>query len=116
MPPGFESTVVLLARDGVGHGDPQLQLALLGKYLDLLLAGDLAPRALCFYTEGVHLVCEGSPVLEALRALEQRGSRLLVCTTCLKFYGLEDRLRVGTACGMPDILDAQVGAEKVVTL
>lgn len=115
-PPAMDATVLVLARDGFGHGDPQLQHALLAKYLDLLLAGGLAPRALCFVTEGVHLVCEGSPVLEPLRALEQRGTRLLVCTTCLKFYGLEESRRVGTACGMPDILDAQVGAEKVVTL
>ncbi len=114
--PGMDATVLMLTRDGFGDGDPQLQHALLAKYLDLLLAGGLAPRALCFYTEGVHLCCEGSTVLEPLRALERRGTRLLVCTTCLKFHGLEDRLRVGTACGMPDILDAQVGAEKVVTL
>jgi hypothetical protein len=112
----MQSTVLLLARDGFGHGDPELQHALLAKYLDLLLAGGLVPRALCFVTEGVHLVCEGSPVLEALRALEQRGTRLLVCTTCLKFYRLEESLRVGTACGMPDILDAQVRAGKVIAL
>jgi|WetSurMetagenome_2_1015567.scaffolds.fasta_scaffold760814_1 hypothetical protein len=110
------STVILLTREGMGSGDPELQLALLGKYLGLLLAGDLVPRALCFYTEGVSLVCEGSPVLEALRSLEQRGCRLLVCTTCLEFYGLKDRLRVGTACAMPDILGAQLEAAKVITV
>ncbi len=27
-----------------------------------------------------------------------------------------DRLRVGTACGMPDILNAQLEATKVITL
>jgi hypothetical protein len=112
----MRSTVLLLTREGLGQGDPQLQQALLAKYLDLLIAGGLVPRALCFMTEGVHLVCEGSPVLEPLRALEQKGARLLVCTTCLKFYHLEEQFRVGTACGMPDILDAQVAAEKVVTL
>ncbi len=116
MAASMDATVLVLAREGVGHGDPRLQQALLAKYLDLLLAGGLAPRALCFMTEGVHLVCEGSAVLEPLRALERRGTRLLVCTTCLKFHRLEDGLRVGTACGMPDILDAQVGAEKVITL
>ena len=77
------STVILFPREGLGSGEPELQLALMGKYLGLLLAGGLTPRALCFTTDGVHLVCEGSPVLEALRALEQRGCRLLVCTTCL---------------------------------
>jgi hypothetical protein len=110
------STVMLVPREGLGSGEPELQLALMGKYLGLLLAGGLTPRALCFTTEGVHLACEGSPVLEALRALEQRGCRLLVCTTCLDFYGLRDRQRVGSACAMPDILSAQLGAAKVITL
>ena len=110
------STVILLTREGMGSGAPELELALLGKYLGLLLAGDLVPRALCLYTEGVHLVCEGSTALEPLRALEARGARLLVCTTCLDFYGLRDRVRVGTPCAMPDILNAQLEAEKVVTI
>jgi len=110
------STVLLVPREGLGSGDPGLQLALAGKYLGLLLAGGLAPRAMCFMTEGVQLVCEGSPVLEALRALEHLGCRLLVCTTCLEYYGLKDRLRVGTPCAMPDILNAQIEAAKVITL
>ena len=110
------STVIVITRDGMGSGEPELQRALLGKYLGLLLAGGLAPRALCFYTDGVHLVCEGSPVLEPLRALEQRGCSLLACTTCLEFYRLKDQVRVGTPCGMPDILNAQIQAEKVITV
>jgi hypothetical protein len=110
------STVILVTREGLGSGEPGLQHALVGKYLGLLLAGDLVPQALCFYTEGVHLVCEGSPVLEPLRALEQRGCRLLVCTTCLEFYRLKDQARVGTQCGMPDILNAQIQAAKVITV
>ena len=81
-----------------------------------LAAAALVPRAPCFYTEGVHLVVEGSPVLDGLRSLEQRGCRLLVCTTCLEYYGLKDRLRVGTACAMPDILNAQTGAARVITV
>ncbi len=113
---GLASTVILVPREGMGSGEHALQLALMGKYLGLLLAGDLTPRALCFYTEGVHLVCEGSPLLEPLRALEQRGTALLVCTTCLEFYGLQDRRRAGTACAMPDILGAQLEAAKVITL
>jgi hypothetical protein len=112
----FASSVILVPHEGLGSGESELQLALMGKYLGLLLAGDLTPRALCFYTEGVHLVCEGSSMLEALRSLEQRGCRLLVCTTCLEFYVLKARQRVGTACAMPDILNAQLEAAKVITL
>ena len=41
---------------------------------------------------------------------------MLVCTTCLEYYRLKDRLRVGTPCGMPDILNAQIQALKVITV
>ena len=112
----FANTVLLVPRDGLGSGEPELQHALFAKYLGLLLAGGLTPAVLCFYTEGVHLVCDGSPVLESLRALEQRGCQLFVCTTCLEFYGLKEQLRVGKACGMPDILSAQIEAAKVITV
>ena len=112
----FAATVLMVTRDGFGSAEPALPHALMGKYLGLLLAGDLTPRALCFVTEGVHLACEGSPVLEELRRLGERGCRLLVCTTCLEFYGLKEKLRAGTACGMPDILNAQLEAAKVITL
>jgi hypothetical protein len=112
----FASTVLMLTRDGFGSAEPALQHALMGKYLGLLLAGGLTPRALCFVTEGVQLACAGSPVLEELRRLGERGCRLLVCTTCLEFYGLKDQVRAGTACGMPDILNAQMEATKVISI
>jgi hypothetical protein len=112
----FAATVLMVTRDGFGSAEPALQHALMAKYLGLLLAGGLVPRAIGFVTEGVHLACEGSPVLDELRRLAERGCRLLVCTTCLEFYGLKDQVRAGTACGMPDILNAQMEATKVITL
>jgi hypothetical protein len=114
--PGFESTVFLFTREGLGSADLPLQQAVAAKYLGLLLAGTLTPAALCFYTEGVQLVVEGSPLLEPLAELERRGCRLLVCLTCLEYYGLKERVRVGTICGMPDILAAQLRAERVITV
>ncbi len=112
----FRSTVLMIPRDGVGSADSALQHALASKYLGLLLAGDLVPAAMCFLTEGVHLVVEGSPLLESLRAIEAKGCKLLVCTTCLEYFNLKDRVRVGTVCGMPDILNAQLSATRVITL
>jgi hypothetical protein len=114
--PALSSTVVLVPRDGMGSADTALQHALMSKYLGLLVVGDLVPAALCFYTDGVHLVVEGSPVLEVLRSLERRGCLLLVCSTCLEFFGLKGQARVGTVCGMPDIVNAQLQADRVITL
>ena len=100
----------------MGKGPQDLQLTLLGKYLELLdLQNDL-PSALCFYTEGVRLVTEGSPVIERLRALEEKGVRLIVCSTCLNYFGLVNNDKNGIVGGMGDILAAQWQAGKVITL
>ena len=115
-PQPLDSTVLLFTRNGLGFGDPELQLKLADTYLRLLLEAETLPSVICFYTEGVKLVAVGSPVLEPLRALEARGVRLVVCLNCLGFYGLTDAVRVGIVGGMPDIIEAQRHAEKVITV
>lgn len=110
------STVILLTRDGMGEADQALRHKLLGNYLRLLDENDLLPDAICFYTHGVKLVVDGSPVLEQLRSLERKGVRLLICSTCLKELGLADRVQVGIVGGMADIIEAQRRADKVITL
>lgn len=112
----MKDAVVLVSRYGMGQADETLQLTLFGKYLELLLQGGDVPSAICFYTDGVKLVCEGSPVLRQLLELEARNVRLVVCSTCLNYFGLQQKTRVGIVGGMGDILEAQVRADKVITL
>lgn len=110
------TTVLVLTRNGMGHGTASLQRTLLVRYLEILLQDGTLPEALCFYTEGVFLVAEGSPVLDSLRTLEQRGVHLIACKTCLDHYELTDEVKVGIVGGMGDILAAQMKATKVITL
>lgn len=109
-------TVILVTNYGMGNGPQELQLTLIGKYLDLLGQHIQVPAAICFYTEGVKLVVEGSPVLTQLSALEAKGVRLVVCSTCLNTYNLTEKVKVGIVGSMADILEAQLQAEKVITL
>jgi hypothetical protein len=64
----------------------------------------------------VKSVCEGSPVLDGLSNLEKKGVRLIVCSTCLNYFELTESVRVGLVGGMGDILEAQMKAEKVITI
>ncbi len=89
------NTVILVTRNGMGDADPELQQLLVAKYFQILLDDGKLPAAICFYAEGVRLTCNGSPVLDVLRALEAAGVHLIVCTTCLNFYGLTDQRAVG---------------------
>jgi hypothetical protein len=113
---GMEGTVLLVTKNGMGSAEEDLQQSLFGTYLRLLVDGRLIPSAICFYTDGVKLLCDGSPVLEPLAAIEQAGSRLIACSTCLNYFGLTDQLRVGIAGGMPDIIEAQATSDKVISL
>ncbi len=114
--PDTGGTVVLVTRYGMGQADRELQLRLIEIYLKLLDESDAPPAAVCFYGEGVKLVVEGSPVLDLLRSLEAKGVQLIVCTTCLNYFDLADRLAAGVAGGMADIVEAQFRAKKVITV
>lgn len=110
------STVVLFTRFGLGQAPVELQRKMAGIFLSLLEKSDALPAKLLFYTDGVKLVCEGSPVLEQLQALEAKGVELIVCSTCLNYFGLTDRVQVGIVGGMPDIIEALAKAEKVISV
>lgn len=100
----------------MGSADLTLQHKLLDTYLKLLVENNSLPAAICFYTDGVKLVVEGSPFLERLSEIEQKGVRLIICSTCLNHFGLSEKVRIGIVGGMSDILEAQSRASKVITL
>jgi intracellular sulfur oxidation DsrE/DsrF family protein len=109
-------TVYLITRNGMGDGPQELQHKLIGTFLSLLDQHNLLPAAICFYTEGVRMAVTGSPVLAQLQALEAKGVRLILCSTCLNFYNLTGDVQVGIVGGMTDILEAQRRAGKVISL
>ena len=111
-----DQVLIQIIHDGMGSGDIELQHALLRKYLLLLMENQTLPGAISFYTSGVKMVVEGSPVLDVLQSMEAQGVRLIICKTCLEHYRLLDQVRVGIIGGMGDIIAAQSLAGKVITL
>jgi hypothetical protein len=109
-------TVLLITRFGMGDAEPALQQKLIITYFKLLDENDILPAVICFYTNGVRLVVEGSPVIDSLKSLEAKGVRLILCSTCLTYYNLTDQVQVGIIGGMTDILEAQRRAAKVISL
>ena len=110
------STVIVINNDGMGCAEEPLRHKLLGIYLGMLRANESYPGAICFYAAGVKMAVEDSPVLEELRELEAKGVRLIVCRTCLQYYGLTEKAAAGAIGGMNDIVQAQRTASKVITL
>ncbi len=109
-------TVLLFTRNGLGDAPEGLQQTLAVKFLSLAVQAEEKPRQIVFYADGVKLVCEGSLVLQWLRMLEAAGVELLVCSTCLEYFGLTDKVGVGKVGGMPGTLAALQAADKVISL
>ncbi|HFC98579.1 MAG TPA: sulfurtransferase-like selenium metabolism protein YedF [Thermosulfurimonas dismutans] len=106
--------VILVDSDRMGEGDEELGRKLMVNFLQTLPQVSPLPQALIFYNRGVFLTVEGSPVLSALRELEGKGVKILSCWTCLSHYDLEDKLRVGQASNMYEILSLLMRADRVL--
>ena len=75
---------------------------------------DKLPKTILLYNGGAHLTCEGSPMLDDLKALEAEGVEILTCGTCLNFYGLTEKLAVGGVTNMYVIAEKMLNAGNVV--
>jgi selenium metabolism protein YedF len=112
----MNDVTILITRSQMGQADPELGKKLLASYLGLLELEDRLPTRICFYAEGVHLVCEGSHVLDELLSLAGKGVDLIACGTCLNYFGIAKQLRVGREGDMRQIIAAEFEAAKVITV
>ena len=116
---------VFVGRDIIGDGDRELGANLMRMFFYTLVQGEDKPGAVLFMNAGVRL-----PTLDEqipadvvhvahrahLESLADAGVEILVCGTCLSFYGLTDQLQVGTVSNMYDIVTRMQRAAKVVSL
>ena len=114
-PPAGKGPVVLLSTDRVGRGDAELGRVLAAAYLATLREVDPLPTHLIFINGAVRLTTEGSEQVEEIRELEKRGVEILSCGTCLDFFGLTDKLRVGRSTNTFESASILVQASRVVT-
>lgn len=107
---------VFVGRDIIGDGDRELGTNLMRMFFYTLAQGEDKPGAVLFMNAGVKLPTLDEQVVEHLKALSAVGVEILVCGTCLNFYGLTDRLQVGTVSNMYDIVTRMQKAGKVISL
>ena len=105
---------IVLTSATMGTGDDTLGKTLMKAFLFALTSQDTVPAHIICYNGGAHLTCEGSESIEDLKHLEEAGCKITTCGTCLDFYGLKDKLRVGTVSNMYDIAETLLHAGSVL--
>lgn len=117
MPEGIlksEKIVVYINSNLLGIGDETLGNILMRSFLKTILDLDPKPSKLIFINSGVRLTTEGSDVLDTLRLMSEKGIEILSCGTCLDFYGLKEKLKVGVISNMYDIAKSLMEADRLI--
>lgn len=112
---GVGDKVLLLTKDYLGEGSEELGRNLMKSFLYVLTEADVKPKAIYCINSAVNMLVEGSEHIENFKALESAGVTIGGCGICLDFYGVKDKVQVGTITNLYAITESLL-QEQVVTL
>ncbi|MEG1649497.1 MAG: sulfurtransferase-like selenium metabolism protein YedF [Rikenellaceae bacterium] len=98
----------------MGHGSDELGGILLKAFVSTLSQSDALPSHIIFYNEGVKCTIEGSGFVDVLRDMDSKGVTIIVCGTCVDYYGVKEKISVGIISNMYKIVQVMQSASKVV--
>lgn len=107
-------TVVVINTDVMGKGDEKLGKILIRGFIYSLTCLANLPATIIFYNSGVKLTTQDSDVVEDLKKLAEAGVNIYVCGTCVEYYGLKDKIAVGTIVNMLKIVETQFAAARII--
>jgi selenium metabolism protein YedF len=110
------SIVVMITTARFGLGEDRLGEILMKSFLNTLWDSEPKPTRVLFINEGVFLTTEGSEVLDSLKLLDSSGVEIYSCGTCLEYYQLKDKLKVGVVTNMYDIVNSLLSADKIIKI
>ena len=91
---------VVINSDQMGAGDEGFGKKLLEGFIYALTEQDVLPKFVVCYNSGVKLTTENEKTVNDLKALASQGCEVLSCGLCLDFYGLKEKLKVGSPTNM----------------
>ncbi len=106
--------VLFIGSDEIGRGDRELGTALAKAFLYACTENEDRASCVIFMNSGVRLVTENDQAVEHVRKLENEGAEIVVCGTCLDFYGLKEKLRVGRVSNMYEIQSIMMSADRLI--
>ncbi|MEA3503771.1 MAG: sulfurtransferase-like selenium metabolism protein YedF [Bacteroidota bacterium] len=110
----LSDSVICIKSSYMGEGDPELGTILMRAFINTIKELDKTPSTLIFYNEAVKFVTEGSDVIPAIKELESKGIKIIVCGTCVDFYELKSKVEVGIISNMYIIAETLSNATNVI--
>lgn len=111
-----EDFVIVITTDKLGAGEAELGQLLMKTYTYTLTETKPYPKAVIFINSGVKLVVEGAETLENIQKLAENNIDIISCGTCLDYYKIKDKLKVGIIGNMYTIVELMHNAAKVINI
>jgi selenium metabolism protein YedF len=106
--------IVSVSSDKMGDGDPELGHLLIVNFIKALKDLDTLPSKILFYNKGVMLATTDSKVIDQLEDLQKMGVEIHLCATCVNYYNLAEKVRVGIISDMFVIAQAMASAGHII--
>ncbi len=111
---GSVEYVVCIRGEYMGSGDDELGQSLMETLMDTLKLQEKLPTHVVLYNSGVKLAMKQSPVCASLCELEELGTRIILCGTCVDHFGIQYDLGVGMISNMMVIAETLASTGHVV--
>jgi len=106
--------IIVFSSDKMGEGDEELGHLLMTNFIKAIKELETLPKTMVFYNNGVRLGSVSSPVSEHLKEIENMGVGLLFCSTCVKYYSIEEKIKTGSLSNMYEIAQLMASAEHII--
>ncbi|MDE6979483.1 MAG: sulfurtransferase-like selenium metabolism protein YedF [Helicobacter sp.] len=111
--------MLLVKGDGIGEGD--LGVLLLRNFIKALLQTEILPQKILFIHRGVLLTTENdeidnTEICDVLKQLEKQGVEIYSCGSCLEYFSLAGKLKVGVVGNAVEGMQNMLASDSLVVL
>jgi selenium metabolism protein YedF len=108
--------LLIITSSEIGTGEADLGAKLTDLLFKVFSESSKVPARIIFLNSGIFLTTEGSSIVDRLKALEEKGTEIVSCITCLTYFDRMERVMVGRPGDMKDTVDALLKYSKVVSI
>jgi len=116
IPDTFKDVTIAIGSKLMGSGGEELGKVLMKSFIYTVKETTPWPATIVLYNSGVYLACEESQVLDDLKSMEDSGVEIISCGTCLDYYNIKDKLKVGEIGNMYTIYEKMRNANNTINI
>lgn len=113
---GISDTVLMIKSEYLGQGNDELGKVLMKGFLYTISETRPYPEKIVLLNSAIKLSTVNEETVMHLKKLEEAGSKVYSCGTCLNYYDLADQLKVGVIGNMYDVVESLMGTANRITI